>query len=192
MKRLLVILFATVTTAHGQLLKDQDFSMGRGAWIGGGKLVKIDAAGAPVITGTEGAPVLEISLAEARFTEIHQSFLCLHGEEGMKVAVVLKVSSDFARNDNAPYYNSDWKVGGSYVWSGGMKYPRVDLIMRVDTHSHHYRLCNLKPGGDWQTVTVEFGEMTSKKDHARPKEFSLVFPAGKGTVQIKSISAEPL
>jgi hypothetical protein len=216
MKQFLVILFAILTTAHGQVVMDGDFITGGGAWKIAGQLVKLDANGEPIKpvkvdefaqafnSGTSFRPdtsfssdtkkpsVFGFSLAPAQFTEIHQRFFRLHGEEGMKLTIVLRVSSNFVRYGDAPCYNSDWKAGGAYVWSGGIKYPPVDLTIRVDSKTHYYRLHNLTTGGGWQTVTAEFAEMGSLDDAAHPKELALIFPAGKGTVRVKSVTIEPL
>ena len=180
-------LLAAAPMGNAQFLKNGDFEKGHSYWEGGGKVVFLNDAGEVVPSAKEGKPALEVKLSRTQLTEIRQRFLFAHGERHLNVSALVKTSGDFQRNNDAGRWTKDitW-TSGWYSWSA-LVYPRVDFCVRVDTSGNHFYLPrNLKAGGTWQTFKGSFKDMPSPGG----KVLTLVFPAGTGTLWVKSITSE--
>ena len=194
MKSFLTLFAGTLlcaTIAHGQVVKNNDFSQAKSHWEGMGQVVVLDNDQKPAAANAGGVPQLQVVLNRTAVQEAKQRLIFKPNEASkpIKVTMVVKTSPDFARNDQAPQFSKDpkWHPGGWHV-STDFAYPNVDFTFRLDAERHHHYLSrNLKAGGDWQTLTGEFPYLSGPAN----KTLSLVFPAGTGTIWVKSVSVEP-
>lgn len=173
--------------ARGQVIKNSEFSDAKAHWEGAGQVVALDNGQKPAATSAGGVPQLQVTLNKNIVQETKQRLVFKADEvQGRaKIKVVLKTSPDFTRNEKCPRFNTKWETGGWYTWSA-LVYPNVDFCTRVDSDMHYYLPRTLKAGGDWQTISGEFQSLGNPTS----KTLSLVFPAGTGTIWVKSVSLE--
>jgi hypothetical protein len=181
--------FLSVAIAHGQLIKNDDFSNGKAHWEGAGQVVTLDKDQKPASTTSGGIPQLEVVLNHTAVQQANQrlTFKPDEAAKQVKVTIVVKTSPDFIRNDKAQQFSKDpkWRVDSRHE-TKDLAYPNVDLTCRVDGDRHYYLLRGLKAGGDWQTITGEYPTL----GNSTGKNFSLIFPAGTGAVWVKSVSID--
>ena len=182
--------FLCAALAHGQVIKNNDFSQAKSHWEGAGQVVVLDNDQKPAAATAGGVSQLQVALNRTAVQEAkqHLFFKADEAAKVVKITLVVKTSADFARNAEASQFSKDpkWRVDSRHT-TKDMAYPNVDLTFRVDADHHYYLLRNLKAGGDWQTITGEYptlGNPTSKT-------LSVIFPAGTGTIWVKSVSLDP-
>jgi len=182
------ILLALFTTAA--LAKDfenGDFAKGKNGWLGDGKVVYLDAAGAASETQTPGSiPAVAIDLSKTQFKEITQKFETPEGTGALTVEVTYKASPDFKLNDKSSKFTKDnsWSPGTTWYWSG-LVFPKVDLCIRLDKpDGYSYRLSSVQPGSDWKTLHFRWDNVGSKKD----VKLSVIVPPGDGMFYLRSVA----
>lgn len=191
MKSFLTLFAGTLlcaTIAHGQVVKNGDFSTGRSHWEGVGQVVVLDQDQKAAAADAGGISQLQVVLSKNVVQETKQRLIFKADENtgDARVTVVLKTSPDFIRNDKCPVFNIKFDRSGCYSMPS-LVFPNVDLCLRMDSDRHYYIPRTLKAGGDWQTITGHF----KKLGNPTGKTLSLVFPAGTGTIWVKSVSVEP-
>ena len=173
-------------TAHGQALKNGDFTDTRAHWEGAGKVLTLDDAQKPADAKAGGVPQLQVALNRLSIQETKQRLNFPPSYTGpVTITVVFKTSPDFARNDKSPKFTpgNTWKPGGMGCWSAQV-YPKFDFYVRVDSDTHYYLSRPVQAGGDWQTLTGKFDSLGNSSS----KVLALVTTAGEGTVWIKSVT----
>ena len=193
MNKLLTLLAGTLlcaTIARGQVVKNNDFSQAKSHWEGMGQVVVLDNDQKPAAANAGGVPQLQVVLNRTAVQEAKQRLIFKADEtaKAARVTLVVKTSPDFSRNSEAQQFSKDpkWRPGSRHT-TKDMAYPNVDLTVRVDADHHYYLLRNLKTSGDWQTFTGEYPTLGSPTN----KTLSIIFPAGTGTIWVKSVSVEP-
>ena len=165
--------------AQAQILKNGDFSNGRTHWQGtAGTVVTLD-----------DVPQLQVVLNKTITKDLKQRLkLPAQYKGGCAVTVVLKTSDDFALNEKAPCWSSglNWKIPSRHVNWSRIVNPKADFYMRLDGENYNYVLRALKVGGDWQTITGNIDFL----GFSQQSQLVLVFPAGTGTIWVKSVELE--
>lgn len=191
-KRVLAWVILLIVTGLGngvqaeEQIRNGDFSTDENVWRRAGKIVYLDAAGAVVEKGTEGAkPVFALDLTPNRWTIAEQVFRNKDKAKSITILVRLKASADFSRNDSADYSDVNFKAGGTYYWSA-IVYPKVDFFVRLADATHNYGLIDLKPGGGWQTLKLRLDDLNPAQ---RERTLFLNAAPGSGTIYIESVSA---
>lgn len=170
----------SLAASQAQEVDNIDFAKGKTGWLGDGKEVYIDAAGAVSETQTPGStPAIKIELSKNSWKSLKQKLRPKSKETEIKFSIQVKADTDFAPlAESKEYTNADWKMGGEYVWSAEM-YPKCDFLVRVKDETWYYRPIKLVPG-TWKKSSVNFAGLKG-----RQREVELLFPPGEGTIYLK-------
>lgn len=185
MKRTKLILSAilgiSISGLHAQEVENADFSKGKSKWLGDGKVVYFDSAGA--ISETPGADKvagLKIELSKNAWRQIHQTLRAKPTETETGITLQVMADPAFKRlEESKEYSNVDFGEGGSYVWSA-LVFPKCDFLIRVHDGSWYYRPLSLFPAGEWKLFSATFPKLKTQQ-----REIALLFPPGEGTVYLK-------
>ncbi len=193
MKRFLscgILLALFTAAAPAKDFENGDFAKNKNGWLGDGKVVYLDAAGAVSETQTPGAnTAIAIDLSKTQFKEITQKFETREGTGALEVEVVYKGSPDFKLNDKSTKFTKDntWSPGTTWYWSG-LVFPKVDLCIRLDKpDGYSYRLSAVQPGSDWKTLRFRWDNVGAKKD----VKLSVIVPPGDGVFYLRSVRVSP-
>ena len=169
-----------LVSLHAQEVDNINFAKGKTGWLGDGKEVYVDAAGAVSETQTPGStPAIKIELSKNSWKSLTQKLRPKSKETDIKFAISVKADTDYVPlAESKEYSNSDWKMGGEYVWSAEV-YPKCDFLVRVKDETWYYRPVKLVPG-TWKKCSVNFPGLKG-----RQREVELLFPPGEGTVYLK-------
>lgn len=176
----LAVAIICLTHLQSQEVDNIDFAKGKTGWLGDGKEVYIDASGAVSEAQTPGStPAIKVELSKNSWKSLKQKLRPMSKETEIKFTIQVKADTDFAPlAESRDYTNSDWKMGGEYVWSAEM-FPKCDFLVRVKDETWYYRPVKLVPG-TWKKCSVSFPGLKG-----RQRELELLFPPGVGTVYLK-------
>lgn len=170
----------------GELLTGTDFQAGKGGWQGPGSVLFVAPDGTErPSSGPDTTPVFRVTLSKSRWSVLDQRVRWDRKETGASVRISLRASPDFApAPESRDYAPEDFREGGQYVWSARI-FPRASFLIQLsDQNAWLYRPLTLKPGKDWQTMTVAFDGLKSRQ----PETLALCLPPGTGWVEIRSVS----
>lgn len=164
-----------------QEIDNPDFSRGKSGWLGDGKAVYFDSAGAVSETASPGSvPGLKIELSRNSWKEIRQTVRPKQKETEIRISLQVMADPAFKRlAESKDYSDVDFDEGGGYAWSA-LVFPRCDFLIRVHDETWYYRPFSLAPLGTWKNFSAGFPKLK-----ARQREIALLFPPGQGTVYLK-------